>query len=216
MITFYGGSGQLYCSAKTSYSHIRSDVGELEPSQPEALGAIVLSFASIEAFLNELGEMVISDPDGAPWRPTVINEYGNQWSKLEEAKCSTSSKFESACNILSGNIKKGSKLYQSFSDLCCVRNAFMLFRPDQGKFHSDGSVIDLSKVHSRLRNRNILPNNDSVIANWVTRIQNRAAARWACNTASACVLQLLIAIPNEPEFKSIHLRGLEQVFVGVN
>jgi len=212
MITFYGLSGQLYWSAKQSYSHINSKVEDLAPDQPEALSSIILSFAAIEAFLNELGELVVSDPEGAPWRSSSINAYGEEWLRLEEDRGSTSQKFRVACDVFNTGFNRGSPIYQNFSDLCSVRNALMHFRPDKAQVTEAGKVIDVSNVAARLRSKNILEKESGVFRNWTTRIQNRAAAKWACNTASECVIGVFKAIPNIPSFKGVYLNGTEQAF----
>jgi len=220
MITFYGGSGQLYRSAKVSYEHISTDASDLDANQPEALSAIIMASASIEAFLNELAEMVIRDPEGAPWRPNGVNAYAERWAGIEKRKGSTIEKFKNACRFFSILPDSVIPLRQNVDDLFCVRNALMHFRPDEGKINESLIVIDNSKTYSRLRSKNVLPVQSSLIANWVTQIQNRTAARWACNTASESILRVISAIPgtmemDEPSFKSTELRGADEAFIGV-
>ena len=216
MITFYGGSGQLYYSAKQSYGHINSEVEDLAPNQPEALSSIIWSFAAIEAFLNELGELVVSDPEGAPWRTTSINEYGAEWLKLEKERASTSRKLDLACKVFDTGFNRGSTIYQNFGDLLSVRNALMHFRPDSAKVSDARKVTDISNIASRLRSKNILEKESGAFKNWITRIQCRSAAKWACNTASECVIGVFKAIPNAPSFKGIYLNGTERAFEPIN
>ena len=123
MITFYGGSGQLFRSAKVSYGHISSSSDDLDDNQPEALSAIILAFASVEAFLNELAEMVLRDPEGAPWRPNSINIYANRWKEIEQKKGNTIEKFDNASQSFSMGINRGSPLRQNIHDLYHVRKS---------------------------------------------------------------------------------------------
>ncbi len=197
-ITFYGGSGQLYRAAVDIYLSMDSNTSRLEPSQNTALGVLVLTAASIEGFLNELGQMVVDDPDGAPWRPPAANQFGETWRIAEHCKAPTEFKYQLALEAFGGvYVEKGNEPWQSFADLFSIRSRLVHLKPGSGMIKQEECVVeDDSKVFQRLKRHNIMQESSARMdAHWVSLIQTRAAACWACNLASTVVRELIELVP---------------------
>lgn len=223
-IRFIGGSAQLYTAAVKSFQLIPKDVADLEAGQIMALSSLILSAVSIEGFLNELGDMIASDPEGAPWRPDEINKYGAVWRTAEDCNGSIRYKYERALDIFGKRPPdKGMDPWQSFDILIKVRDSLVHLKTGKGTFTLDSnSVKDDAKLVEALHIRKILADSGTQLnAHWVNLIQTRAAAYWSCKTASSIVKGLIDLIPGELEisdsgkevsWKSFNLRPFYNAF----
>jgi hypothetical protein len=201
-ITFQGGSGQLYHSAVSICLKMDRTAPALEPNQNTALGVLILSAASIEGFLNELGNLIASDPDGAPYRPLALNQFGESWRVAEHCRATTEFKYQLAKEALnSGDLEKGKEPWQSFVDLFAVRSGLVHLKPGSGTIdHEKHLVVDKSKIFKRLQKRKIVQAySDRMNTHWISLIQTKAAAQWACDVASTVVRELIDLVPTHKE-----------------
>lgn len=155
-------------------------------NEPSALACLVLSAASIEGFLNELGTIVEDDPEGELWRPKELTFYAQLSRVAEDCRGSTRYKYELACDVLKGDVGKGQEPYQSFADLMAIRDGLMHPKPGSGMLDLDtGVTADDHRLTRDLAGRGILENpGTKMYTHWVHLIQTQAAALWSCRTAS--------------------------------
>lgn len=184
----------------------------------DALVSIVFSAASIEAFFNELPELLSSFPellkDELPQVPTFVTLA----SEIEGNKGSIKLKYVLALSILSGQpCDKSGRIYQNFSLLIEVRNSVMHMKPSDfsGEAKLDGTlkmgpppkilekiralgIMDTSEPSIPLPTTDTTPIQLHVPLPWNYRISTQAAATWACNTAVDVVDSILKVVPDGP------------------
>ena len=160
------------------------------PAGNDALVAIVFAAASLEAFINELGERAGQPIGGAP-HPQALEALATLWNEVERVRGSVDLKFNMAAFAFTGRVfDKGSQPYQDFATLMRVRNALVHLRPLD---EVTGMEVTPAKLLSKLP-RNVLTTNPR--ASWVTRIYTRAMATWACNAAVEMAQAIVGMVPD--------------------
>lgn len=221
-VRFYGTCGQLYNSAVGILRQIPVATGEPIANQPSALACLILAAASIEGFLNELGAIVVDDPEGAPWRPKELTTYGQLWRVAEDCRGPTRYKYELVCSALNAGHEKGHEPFQSFSDLMAVRDRLMHPKAGSGMLDLDTlDTTDDDRLARALEGRGILEKaGKKMNTHWVGLIQTQAAALWACTTASKVVQDLIASVSDWPasedsknvSWKEVELEPVRKAF----
>lgn len=166
------------------------------PAGNDALIAIVFSAASLEAFINELGEQAGQPIRGAS-QPQALEAFATLWNEMERVRGSIELKFNMAAFAFTGGVfDKGSQPYQDFAKLMRVRNALVHLRP-LDEVTGMEITITPAKLLSQLP-RNVLTTNPR--ASWVTRICTLAMATWACN-AAVDMAQAVVGMVPDSYFK---------------
>lgn len=93
----------------------------------DAIAAIVLSAASLEAFLNELLHVAAGDQD----RPDSLDLFVDLLTEMDERRASIRSRFYVACYLFPGpNFDKGRQPYQNLDLLFTIRDHILHSRPE--------------------------------------------------------------------------------------
>jgi len=175
--------------------------------QDDALISIIFSAASIEAFLNELPEMLSLFPELHKAEAPQILTYVRLADETETSKGSIQTKYVLAYSVLSGkSCIKGERPYQDFSLLIEARNTLMHMKPSDvsGEAKPEGAPAMQPSLRTmeRFRALNLLSTPELTLPfsgvystgtsaalqipfplPWNYRIATPAAAHWACNTA---------------------------------
>jgi hypothetical protein len=104
-------------------------------------------------------------------------------------------------SIACGDLEKGKEPWQSFVDLFAVRSGLVHLKPGSGTIdHEKHLVVDKSKIFKRLQKRKIVQAySDRMNTHWISLIQTKAAAQWACDVASTVVRELIDLVPTHKE-----------------
>jgi hypothetical protein len=134
-------------------------------------GAVVLSVAALEAFVNEEGDSIAGrDPAIAVKVETALKEpaFPDRWEALIRA--TSSAGFE-----------RGKRPFQGFDRLHELRNAIVHYRPH---FLVPGELPDTKRgrVLAHLRH-DFTVRNEPEMAPWTHRFLSPGCAAWACRTA---------------------------------
>jgi hypothetical protein len=96
--------------------------------QKPALVSIVFSVVALEAFMNELTELVHDSKHFPGTDPPVISAFGDCMTEAESSHASLQSKFLLGTWLLSGErLDKGTQMYQDFILLVHLRNTLLHF-----------------------------------------------------------------------------------------
>ncbi len=143
------------------------------PSEDDALVAVILSAASIEAFLNELLEVASASPS----KPEYLLAFVDLLREMDESRASIRSRLYTARFLLPGpNFQKGRQPYQDLDLLFAVRDHVLHLRPES--LSRDGS--GRQKLYKRLEARHLITRIGS-LASTLSEIQTVEVASWACN-----------------------------------
>jgi hypothetical protein len=143
------------------------------PSEDDALIAVILSAASLEAFLNELLEVASSPPS----KPEYLLAFVDLLSEMDEVRASIRSRFYTARFLLPGpNFRKGHQPYQDLDLIFAVRDHVLHLRPES--LSRDGS--GRQKLYKRLEARHLITHT-AALASTLSEIQTVKVASWACN-----------------------------------
>lgn len=187
-----------------------------------ALVSIVFSAASVEAFFNELPELLSSHPELLKDELPQVSTFVKLADEIESSKGSIKLKYLLAYSILSGQpCEKGDPPYQNLSLLIEARNGLMHMKPSNssGEAKPDGTLVmgPTPKILERFRALSIMDVSEtslsvpimdatqtthsvqvSIPLPWIHRIATQAAASWACNTAVDVVDSILKVVPDGP------------------
>lgn len=121
-------------------------------------------------------------------------------AKKRTTKRTTQEKFLMASEALYKKFDKGNNLYQDFADLFRLRDCLLHFKPeDHIEIDEDNNwTYSPRKLIDKLRSKNIFIK--STLTKDIIVLVSTAAAKWACDTASAMVSAILDKIPNS-EFR---------------
>lgn len=193
-LTFMGGAGALYRAATETLRMLQESTNVDSHGNKVAIGVLLLSAASIEAFLNEVGDYAQSHSRSRIHLPKELIQYGDHWQIAESCNASTRKKYKIALECLShSNVDKGSDPWQSFMDLFLVRDSLMHMRNTE-------YAIDLKKHESikhkpivhRLAARGLIEADLSKgPVNWLTHLQSVGAATWGCSVSQMVIQDLL-------------------------
>jgi hypothetical protein len=212
----------LFRIAQTACERLNEVGSPTSGGNDNALVSIVFSAASVEAFFNELPELLSSFPellkDELPQVPTFVRVA----DEIESSKGSIKLKYVLAYSILSGQpCEKGEPPYQNLSLLIEARNGLMHMKPSDssGEAKPDGTLVmgPPPRILNKFRALRIMDVSDPSISlpivdatqataslrvaiplPWDYRIATQAAASWACNTAADVVDSILKVVPDGP------------------
>jgi hypothetical protein len=193
--------GDLYQLAVRAYEGTAQAASDRAPSQHDALSAIILSVASLEAFIGELGahaDALAPHLSGEPL--DRAKALGDVLQMIEDEKGQLALKFQIAKFVLTGTpYELGGEPYQAFDALLYVRNSLIHPKPFVTKSIGPGQLADPDrKFRLRMRSFEILAETSHRVPVPLSRlIQTRAAARWACNTATEMAHSLFNPEPSE-------------------
>jgi hypothetical protein len=194
-------TGMLFKVACDSANSIQAP--PREGQQAPALVSIVFSVLTLEAFLNEMSEMMLFP---LPDKPKVITVLAEFLQDAERSHASLESKFALANWILSKRkFDRGVQPYQDFSLLVRLRNDLVHFKVND-VFEEDGpeglknGAAPLGNTHRNLINRfsdkNILADNMSgKKVSWTALVRTKAVAEWSCRTAAYMITDFCTKVP---------------------
>lgn len=191
----------LFPLAKEACGRTATAASETEPGQMNALAAVVLAAATLEAFINDavtLAKFLCPRSDNTP-EPPKIQNFVAVLEEVEECRGSVELKYMCAKTVLSGQpYDRGTNPYQDFSLLMKLRNSLMhlkhLYDTDYEFTDEGGIEVKEPPVVKKLP-QNLLPDPNVKIASWVGKIATRAVARWACNTTVSMITSFVDALP---------------------
>lgn len=186
-------SHHFYNIAKESY--YKAQQGFIIHRQNDALVAIIFAALSLEAFINELGDLA-RNAKASGHEEYFLNGLIDAIDESQGSK-NTLDKFMMASVALSNKFDKGKHPYQDFADLFKLRDCLVHLKPkDRLKIDDDSNwFYSGRKLIGRLRSKGILQEHTK-IESITLLVSTATAARWACNTASAMVNAILDRIPN--------------------
>ena len=209
-------TGMLFKVACDSANSIQAP--PRQGDQASALVSIVFSVLTLEAFMNEMSEMMLFP---LPDKPQVISVLADFLQDAERSHASLESKFTLAKWILSKKkFDRGAEPYQDFSLLVSLRNDLVHFRVNDA-FEEDyppsfiNEAVPLGKTHQnlmdRFRTKNILAENVSgKTLSWTALVKTKAVAEWSCRTAAFMIRDFCAAIPHR--YKSWFIKPFEKSF----
>jgi hypothetical protein len=159
----------------------------------------------LEAFINELGVLAAR---ALPTDPPTVTGLGSMLGDIEDSRGTTKLKYMAAAIAFRGRTyDKGCEPFQSMELLFRVRDAIVHLKSEQLEFDERGSATWSSHtwVLEKLRSKSVLAEHDpfeyvGTSPTWLSLLNTRAVARWACNVASQIALAALDSIP-ECDFK---------------
>jgi hypothetical protein len=206
-------ASNLMRTAHRAFRGLDRSAGDRSQGQGDALVAVIFAATALEAFINELPELVmlVYELFGSPsdimssqrerWglAPAVVN-CAQALATAEESNAPIQLKYMMASICLRGTaFDRGRAPYQEFSDLIDLRHSLVHLkgqRYSQGLTHVPDRQLRQS-ILRRLRAKNILADlpadHQTSISTWIS---TPAVARWALNTASAMVREVLEMIPD--------------------
>jgi predicted transcriptional regulator len=216
-------TGMLFKVACDSADSIQAPPRQSE--QAPALVSIVFSVLTLEAFLNEMSEMMIFP---LPEKPTVVTVLAEFLQDAERSHASLESKFALANWILSKKkFDRGVQPYQDFCLLVRLRNDLVHFRvndvfeeedyPEELKNDAGfkNEAVQLGNTHQNLINRfsgkNILAENMSgKKVSWTALVKTKAVAEWSCRTAAYMITDFCTKVPRS--YKSWFISRFQKSF----
>lgn len=209
---------RLFLVASDAYKRITPTEPSAIGEKNDALVSLVFSVASLEAFFNELPELLADPPELFNQLPPEIIAMTDGIRNIESDKGSVEQKFKLAFEKLSGHeCDKGASPYQDLSSLIEVRNGLVHMKPDKFSGQAEGggtlAMGASPRIISRLRSKGILAdaemtlpvNHDAGVQTlvqvplpWHDQISTYKAAKWACNTAADVVNNILAIFPDIP------------------
>lgn len=170
----------------------------------DSLVAIILAAASTEAFINELAEKVIIQRDnGSRLLSPQLLAFADALKEVEKAHGSLSLKYLIASLTLSGLMfPKGRNPYQDFAILVDLRNDLMHLKSSDTFIHKEDrqTIVEPPKAIKALQQRGLArKTTDKSVVSWVSMLQTKDMADWACDTSHKIILSDLEMIPDEPQ-----------------
>jgi hypothetical protein len=204
MSVLYAHSAHIWLTACEARNRAIASVKANQSAWPnDAIVAIVLSAASTEAFINELGELVAMKKvrlEGSPSRELLA--FADVIAEIEESRGSLLLKYLMAAQTLGGSpFIKGMNPFQDFATLVTLRNDIMHLKPKDKSVTGCGRVESVShpKYIVGLQQRGLARSPPSdVDMSWFNSLQTAEIAIWAVDTARAIILAVLALIPDDP------------------
>jgi hypothetical protein len=192
---FFLNSGQLFAvAADAAKRSVAAEEGIWAPTLREPLIAIVFAAAAGEAFINELGEVA-----ERWWREEAeeVRTLGALLGAAESSRGNTELKYLLAKVALGKRtFDRGTKPFQDFALLLELRNALMHLKADRFEFASTPEPrVNYPSVIKKLRDKNILAELPPGTTTWLALVSTAAVARWACNSTSTIVSDLVSELP---------------------
>jgi hypothetical protein len=191
----------LYDYAVNAFWLTEGSGRDLEPDPAWALPAIVFAAASLEAFVNEIGEQAVRILDRPPphhnWR---VIQWAELFQALEENRAPTLKKIRAAKRFLTKEpFDEGRGPFQDVRHLFDLRNGLLHLRPIEELAVQDGqlTVVNESRLLDASRARHLTMTPPPEHEPWFWHHRTEQAARWACNTASAIVREIWTGVTDE-------------------
>ena len=162
------------------------------------LSAVVMSVASAEAFINELGDWLSQiTRDDPKVDDATLRSVGQSLKLLEDDQGKLSVKYLVASHLLGAPFDRGTNPFQDFQELVKVRNAIIHFKTlDTIVAAPDGAPRNkLPKLVVNLQDRGLarkLP--EGMFGSWFPLLFTPELAAWACGSSLAIVRAVLALI----------------------
>lgn len=201
----YFHCGQLWGLAREARDRAEKAVQANKDAWPyDAIVAVVLAAASLEAFINELAElMAMTKVSRQNWNhpialPPELANFAETMDEIEGSRGTITLKFLVASQVLGGKIfDKGRAPYQDFATLITLRNDIMHLKPKDTFDDETPGAVTWPKYVTNFQNRGLAQKPpDGVGASWFDLLATDRLARWACETALSMILAVLDFIPD--------------------
>lgn len=186
----------------------------------DATVAIIIAAAAAEGFINELADVVQAEEDvnrtlaerGESARYFVLpglSAFARAHEELEKARRSTTDKYLAASECLGQRFDRGGQPYQDFATLMRLRDVHMHLRnrdrdgpiehPSRGEptmtfLPPEGRIAFIRSLQQR--GLTWKADDAQLGASWLTLLQTKEMAEWACGAALAIILAVLDMIPD--------------------
>ncbi len=121
-ITFSDAANEMFNAAVEIRAALPT-VGDRDPAGSTVLAVLISAAASVEGFLNEVGDSVVKYPEDAPWRSPEVSLFGAVWDMAEKTGAGVRQKYELAVRVLGGfDTDLGQNPHQNLALLTQVRN----------------------------------------------------------------------------------------------
>ncbi len=180
---YFLNSNILFCQARKAYLRTKGAPSEDAGQQDDALSAILFSAAALEAWIAELG--LLTRMTVLPTSPTLA-ALGQAIEDIENSRGSVRLKYHIAMTLLTGKgYDRGAQPYQDFDLLFSLRDALVHMKPEKiaepasERTRTERLVKRLSSVAA------CVPQEKPGVSSWLSKMNTRSVARWACNTAKS-------------------------------
>lgn len=186
-------SNQLFSIAKKAYSRIPIEVSENDSHQEGAISSIVFSCIALEAFTNDISALAANRVDlckqtnRKPGCELLV--FSEVMTALNNQRASFLDRIDNAKRLATGEeFVRGELPYQDLVLLVQLRNHIVHKEATKSEI-KDGSVlaVGFEKLRDKCQERKILTIPDDPRFTLYDAMATKAAARWACNTASKIV-----------------------------
>lgn len=195
-------AGNLFQIACNAFFSRDRNKDERAPYQESATVALIFSAAAVEAFINEMAVhsrsavLETSNPPGESTEPKSVIRLAELLEEAERSKGSTQLKYLLAGQALSDiGFVKGRNPYQDFNDLMDLRNAIVHLKMTAEELDWGDNAPNLPKPIARMSSKKVLADPTHQLS-WFHKLQTRAVARWACETAKGIVIATLDSVPS--------------------
>jgi hypothetical protein len=189
-------AGILFRLAREAFERTAAAPPDRSLERLDAVVALVLAAASLEAFVNEVGAVARgSRGDDAEPR---IRIFGERIEDLEKSLKSVEDKFAAFDELLGQGraYPKGEQLWESFKQLMRTRNALMHMKGDRRQIQQGRAGPPPDLIQS-LRKRRILAEfPEHAVVALPTLLATQAAGEWACNTAADMTQAVIRKMPD--------------------
>jgi hypothetical protein len=177
----------------------------------ETITCVLMSALSTEAFINELGPLMMSavshfDEEFLPEKPVVMN-LGALLDEAEKGRATTAFKYQTAAVALTGRAFDTScNPFQDFADLCSLRNLLVHLRPGD-TIDAAGNIVPAEKVIRGFQQRGLThrrppvkgKKRDEPGISWLNDLQTDRMAVWAYRTAVNIIAAVVDMLPGSME-----------------
>ena len=184
MSGYFLNSNILFCQARAAYLRTKGAASEGAGKQDDALSAILFSAAALEAWIAELG--LLTRRTELPTSPALA-ALGQAIADIEDSRGSVRLKYHIAMTLLTGKgYDRGAQPYQDFNLLFSLRDALVHMKPEKmaepasERTRTERLVKQLSSVATCVPQEK-----PGILSSWLSRINTKSVARWACNTAKS-------------------------------
>ena len=139
----------------------------------DALTAVLLSAACLEAFVNEL----LAIATGVTHKPDYLVALTDVLTEMERGRASVRSRLYTARFLLPGpSFVKGSQPYQDLDLLFAIRNHVLHLKPEMVPL----TGVSRKGLYQRLLSQGVVPQSE-VRASTLSELQRIEVAMWACD-----------------------------------
>jgi hypothetical protein len=163
--------------ARDAYQRI-PDVGDdATPKQRDAVTAVVLAGASIEAYLMDMADVIRwSNMPTSKFAPSKVDALADALDYAEEARFQVQTKFSLVGLFLQGvQPDRGSQPFQDLELLMKLRDGMVHLKPHT--IRED----DEHKLTTQLLQKSLVRPAPDRRTHWVDTASTRGVCRWACN-----------------------------------